>query len=59
LIAVVDRKDPYHETAKPFYQDYVDAGGGEFVSRRWAREKKIREGDHPEPRRGYYPFMRL
>jgi len=26
-IAVVDRKDPYHETAKPFYQEYVNAGG--------------------------------
>jgi predicted nucleic acid-binding protein len=22
-IAVVDRKDPYHERAKPFYQEYV------------------------------------
>ena len=26
-IAVVDRKDPYHETAKPFYQEYVNGGG--------------------------------
>jgi len=26
-IAVVDRKDPYHETAKSFYQEYVQEGG--------------------------------
>ena len=26
-IAVVDRKDPYHEAARPFYQEYVNAGG--------------------------------
>jgi hypothetical protein len=26
-IAVVDRKDPYHETAKAFYQEYVKGGG--------------------------------
>jgi len=26
-IAVVDRKDPYHETAKPFYQEYIKGGG--------------------------------
>ena len=25
-IAVVDRKDPYHEAARPFYQEYVNAG---------------------------------
>ena len=26
-IAVVDRKDPYHEAARPFYQEYVNGGG--------------------------------
>jgi predicted nucleic acid-binding protein len=26
-IALVDRKDPYHKTAKPFYEDYVNGGG--------------------------------
>ncbi len=26
-IAVVDRKDPYHKTAKHFYEDYVNGGG--------------------------------
>jgi len=26
-IAVVDRKDPYHEIAKPFYQEYLNGGG--------------------------------
>ena len=26
-IAVADRKDPYHETAKPFYQQYLNGGG--------------------------------
>jgi predicted nucleic acid-binding protein len=26
-IAVVDRKDPYHEAAKLFYQEYINAGG--------------------------------
>jgi len=26
-IAVTDRKDPYHETAKPFYQEYLNGGG--------------------------------
>lgn len=25
-IAVTDRKDPYHETAKPFYQEYLEYG---------------------------------
>ena len=26
-IAVTDRKDPYHETAKTFYQEYLNDGG--------------------------------
>jgi len=26
-IAVADRKDSYHETAKPFYQEYLNDGG--------------------------------
>jgi predicted nucleic acid-binding protein len=26
-IAVADSKDPYHETAKPFYQEYLSGGG--------------------------------
>ena len=26
-IALVDRKDPYHNVAKPFYQEYIKAGG--------------------------------
>ena len=24
---MVDRKDPYHETAKAFYQEYIKGGG--------------------------------
>ena len=26
-ISVVDRKDPYHETARSFYQEYLNNGG--------------------------------
>ena len=26
-IAVVDRKDPYHQVAKAFYQEYIKGGG--------------------------------